>query len=173
MNPAKQDRQTTTPTGEPLIEEIAGVKIRSAHTLADDRGTLCEVFNPAWGFDAAPLTFVYQFTILPGKIKGWQSHRLHDDRVFISRGTVKVVLYDDRPESPTYRKISEMVQSHFDRTLMIVPAFVFHAYQNIGNEEALFINMPSQPYDHLSPDVYRLPIDTDYIPYKFETKIGW
>ena len=92
MNPAQQDRQTTTESSQPLIEQIDGVKIRSAITHADDRGTLCEIFNPAWNFHPKPLAYVYQFTIRPGKIKGWHSHRLHDDRIFISRGTVKVVL---------------------------------------------------------------------------------
>ncbi len=52
MNPAKQDRQTTTLSGEPIIDLIDGVKIRSASTLADERGTLCEIFNPAWEFSA-------------------------------------------------------------------------------------------------------------------------
>lgn len=173
MNPVTQDRQTATPSGEPLIEPIEGVKIRSATTIADGRGTLCEIFNPAWDFHPAPLAYVYQFTIRPGKIKGWHSHRLHDDRIFISRGTVKVVLYDDRPESSTYKKISEIVRSEHDRTLMVIPAFVFHAHQNIGDEEALFISLPTRAYNHLSPDVYRLPIGTDYIPYQFQAKVGW
>ena|SRR5258708_5784912 len=152
MNPAKQDRQTTTPSGEPIIDLIDGVKIRSASTLADERATLCEIFNPAWEFHPAPLAYVYQFTIRPGKIKGWRSHRLHNDRIFISRGQVKVVLYDDRPNSPTYRKINEIYRTEYDRTLMIIPAFVFHVHQNIGSEDALFISMPSKAYNHTSPE---------------------
>jgi len=49
-----------------------------------------------------PLTYVYQFSIRPGKVKGWHIHRLHDDRIFLSRGTAKVVLFDERKDSPTY-----------------------------------------------------------------------
>lgn len=173
INPAKQDRQTTTPHGEPIIDLIDGVRIRSVTTLADERGMLCEIFNPAWEFHPAPLAYVYQFTIRPGKIKGWHSHRLHDDRIFISCGQVKVVLYDDRPNSPTYRRINEIYRTEYDRTLMIIPAFVFHAHQNIGSGDALFISIPSKAYNHTSPDVYRLPLDTDYIPYRFEAKSGW
>jgi dTDP-4-dehydrorhamnose 3,5-epimerase len=169
----KKDVQTTTPSGEPIIELIEGVKIRPAFTLADERGTLCEILNPAWDLHEAPIVYVYQFTIRPGKIKGWHQHRLHDDRIFISQGTVKVVLYDDRPDSPTYRRVNEIYRSEHQRTIMVIPAFVFHAHQNVGNSDALFVSMPTRPYNHADPDVFRLPVNTDQIPYHFEQKLGW
>ncbi len=172
MEPQK-DVQTTTAEGGPLLSLIDGVKIRPAFTHADERGTLCEVLNPAWPFHPAPLAYVYQFTIRPGKIKGWHKHHLHDDRIFISQGTVRVVLYDDRPESPTYRMINEIDRSEHQRSIMIIPAFVFHAHHNIGTTDALFISMPTRPYAHTDPDVYRLPVENDYIPYRFEQKVGW
>lgn len=155
---------------QPLIE---GVVIRPAVTLTDDRGTLCEILNPAWGIHPAPLTYVYQFTIRPGKIKGWHVHHQHDDRIFISQGELRVVLYDDRPDSPTYHMINEIYRSEKQRSLMIIPAFVFHAHQNIGHTDALLISSPTRTYNHSSPDVYRFPIENDYIPYKFEEKPGW
>ncbi|PYJ72186.1 MAG: hypothetical protein DME75_05715 [Verrucomicrobia bacterium] len=102
----------------------------------------------------APIVYVYQFTIRPGKVKGWHIHHLHDDRIFISQGTVKVVLYDNRP-------------------LMVIPAYVFHAHHNVGQTEALFISMPTRIYNHESPDVYRLPLDNNTIPYRFEQRMGW
>ena len=40
----------------------------------------------------------------------------------------------------------------------------WHAVQNVGHEEAAFINMPSQPYRHDDPDKYRLPLENDVIP---------
>ena len=42
----------------------------------------------------------------------------------------------------------------------------WHAVQNVGHEEAAFINMPSQPYRHDDPDKYRLPLENDVIPYR-------
>lgn len=169
----RKDVRTTNDAGEPLLDLIDGVVIRHANTLADERGTLCEILNPNWTLHEAPIVYVYQFTIRPGKIKGWHQHHLHDDRIFISQGTVKVVLYDDRPESPTYRKLNEIYRTEHDRTIMVIPAFVYHAHQNVGNTDALFVSMPTRPYNHADPDVYRLPIGTDYIPYQFEQKLGW
>ena len=84
-----------------------------------------------------------------------------------------MVLYDSRADSPTFGMINEIYRSDLSRDLMVIPAFVYHAHQNVGLADALFISMPSRPYDHHSPDVYRFPIDSDQIPYRFEDRKGW
>ena len=169
----KQDIQTVTSDGQPVERLIEGVVILPAVTHADERGTLCEISPLALAAQPSPMVYVYQFTIRPGKVKGWHVHHLHDDRIFISSGTVKVVLYDSRPESPTYQMVNEIYRTEHHRTLMTIPAYVFHAHQNVGITDALFVSMPTRPYNHASPDVYRLPLDTDEIPYRFEPRVGW
>lgn len=155
---------------EPLIE---GVIIREARTQTDARGTLCEIYRPDWGVHEDPLTYVYQFSIRPGMVKGWHIHHLHDDRIFISQGEVLVVLYDDRPESPTYKMVNEIYRSEHHRSVMVIPRFVFHAHENVGQKDALMISCPTRLYYHEDPDVHRLPVENDYIPYSFEDKKGW
>jgi dTDP-4-dehydrorhamnose 3,5-epimerase len=169
----KQDVQTVTPAGESVQKLIEGVILRPAMTLTDERGTLVEILRDDWQVHPAPINSVYQFTIHPGKVKGWHVHHLHDDRIFISQGMVKVVLYDNRPTSPTYGLINEVYRSEHERNLMVIPAYVFHAHQNIGPTNALLISMPTRLYNHAAPDVHRLPLENDLIPYKFEHKLGW
>jgi dTDP-4-dehydrorhamnose 3,5-epimerase len=169
----KKDVQTVTVDGQSVQKLIHGVSVHQSTTHLDDRGTLCEIFSPHRPPHPAPLVYVYQFTIRPGKIKGWHVHHLHDDRIFLSQGQVKVVLYDSRADSPTFGMINEIYRSDLSRDLMVIPAFVYHAHQNVGLADALFISMPSRPYDHHSPDVYRFPIDSDQIPYRFEDRKGW
>ena len=173
METTKQDVQTVTPEGASVQRLIEGVKIVPAVTHPDERGTLCEISSLALKAHPAPIVYVYQFTIRPGKVKGWHIHHLHDDRIFISQGTVKVVLYDNRPGSPTYQMINEIYRADYHRTLMVIPAYVFHAHHNVGQTEALFISMPTRIYNHESPDVYRLPLDNNTIPYRFEQRMGW
>jgi dTDP-4-dehydrorhamnose 3,5-epimerase len=168
-----QDRSTVDPSGKPKQQLIEGVLIRRPVVHADARGTLCEIYRPEWGVHVAPLVDVYQFTIRPGMIKGWHKHHLHDDRIFLSQGTIKVVLYDDRPESPTHGMVNEIYRTAESRDLMVIPAYVFHAHQNVGSVDALCVSMPTRPYNHEDPDVYRLPIDNDYIPYEFDDRKGW
>lgn len=172
MLEAQLDPQTVTPEGEPVAPRIAGVKVRPAVTHPDERGELCEVFNPAWGFHDEPLVYVYQVGIRPHKIKGWVVHREQDDRLFISLGTVKIVLYDDRADSPTHGMINEIFLGERNRALITIPAGVFHAIQNVGDVDAVFINLPTRPFNHAKPDKLRLPLDTDQIPYRFQDRQG-
>jgi dTDP-4-dehydrorhamnose 3,5-epimerase len=50
---------------------------------------------------------------------------------------------------------------------------VFHAHQNVGTTDALLVSMPTRAYNHDDPDVFRLPVNTDHIPYRFGERIGW
>ncbi len=169
-----QDKQTVTPDGQPIAPLIDGVRLRKAVTHADDRGTLTEIFSLPWGFQDDPVVHIYQFTIRPGWVKGWGVHQQRIDRVFLSQGRVKYVMYDSRPESPTYEMLSEIVISDYERTLLVIPTGVYHALQNVGDSEALLISMPTVAYTHADPDIYRLPPNNDLIPYTFDDrKLGW
>lgn len=169
----KQDKQTVTPDGESIQELPFGVTFHDLITQVDERGEVCEHYDPRWGWHEAPLVFVYSFTIRPGMIKGWGLHKKHDDRYCILFGDLEVILYDVRPDSPTNGLVSKIVLSERRRRLMNIPANVWHADRNIGSKDALVVNFPTIQYDHASPDKYRLPLDTDQIPYKFENPRGW
>ncbi|RBP39653.1 dTDP-4-dehydrorhamnose 3,5-epimerase [Roseimicrobium gellanilyticum] len=169
MSTPQKDPQSVTPAGERVAPLIDGVRVRRAVTHPDERGTVCEVFNPEWSFHPDPLVYVYQVTIRPGQVKGWVVHRLQDDRLFLSQGTMKAVLFDDRESSPTYGLVNEVFLDQHNRGLLVIPAGVYHAIQNVGSDDLLFFNMPTRPYNHTDPDKYRLPLNNDRIPYRFPT----
>ena len=108
-----------------------------------------------------------------GIVKGWGLHKLHEDRYFVVRGEMELVTYDPRPESSTYGKICKVYLSAAQPRLVNVPRNVWHADHNIGVEDVIVVNFPTIQYDHSSPDKYRLPIDTDLIPYDFGPVRGW
>lgn len=169
----RRDQPTVTPDGQPLIALPPGVNFHSSRTIIDDRGSVCELYDPRWNWHPDPLVFAYMFTLRPGMVKGWGLHKLHDDRYFIISGEMEVVLYDERPDSPTRNTITKIALSEFDRRLMSIPAGVWHADVNIGSKDVLVVNFPTTAYDHENPDKYRLPIDTDRIPYSFGAAKGW
>ncbi len=169
----KKDVQTVTPEGKSVAPLIDGVRTRSAVTIPDDRGSICEIYSNAWNFTDAPLVYVYQVTVRPHKLKGWVVHYKQDDRLFLSQGTLKIVLYDAREASPTHGMLNVLYLSEHNRGLINIPRGVFHAIQNVGDTDALFINLPSRPYDHTDPDKYRLPPNNDVIPYRFDPSPGW
>lgn len=169
----KKDLQTVTADGQAVGRTIAGVVVKRLPPVEDERGEICEIYRPSWGIHPDPLVYIYQVTIRPGKIKGWVEHKKQDDRIFISRGTLRIALYDNRPASETYQLLNVFTFSERNRALIIFPRGVFHAIQNIGDTEAVFINMPTAPYDHADPDKHRLPIKNDLIPFAFEDSPGW
>jgi len=103
MEKPKQDVQTVTPEGEPVQPLIEGVKIVPAVTHPDERGTLCEISSLALKAHPAPIVYVYQFTIRPGKVKGWHIHHLHDDRIFISQVRSRLFSMTTAPGRPLIR----------------------------------------------------------------------
>jgi dTDP-4-dehydrorhamnose 3,5-epimerase len=171
---AVRDRQTVTAAGEPVQAFPEGVVLRDLKTHTDDRGTVFELYDPRWEVHSAPLAYSYCFTIRPGKVKGWGVHDRHDDRYTLLYGEANVVLYDDRADSATYRTITEVVLSEHRRQLLTIPVGVWHATQNLAERDVVMVNFPTALYDHANPDKYRLPLDTDHIPYRFDsTRAGW
>jgi dTDP-4-dehydrorhamnose 3,5-epimerase len=169
---AQKDRETVR-AGVRLARMIDGLTFQDLTTHRDDRGSVTEIFDPRWNWHSDPLVFVYMFTIRPGVVKGWGLHKLHEDRYFVVEGEMEVVLFDPRPDSSTYGQIYRVVLSAERPRLMNVPRNVWHADHNIGSTDVKVVNFPTIQYDHTDPDKYRLPIDTDLIPFSFGHSRGW
>ncbi len=105
--------------------------------------------------------------IRPGVIKGWFLHETHDDRYFIMSGDIQVVMYDVGDDSPTCGQIFSVTLSSDNRQLLTIPANVWHGDRNVGPCDAVPLNMPTEPCQHKASDKYRLPLDTDLIPFSF------
>lgn len=173
LRAAVKDVQTVSQEGQTVSQLIDGVRVREVPTHADARGSVFELFDPRWDWHPDPVVFSYCFTIRPGYAKGWNLHKLHEDRYCILQGELALVMYDVRPGSPTYGKLSTVVLSEHNRRLVSVPKFVWHADHNIGTRDAVVVNFPTRPYDHANPDKYRLPLDTPLIPHSFPGARGW
>lgn len=167
LRAAIKDAETVTPEGRRVNAHIEGVSFRELPTHVDERGSVMEMYDPRWNWHGEPLVFAYCFTVRPGIVKGWGLHRLHEDRYCLLQGEMELVLFDVRPESSTCGQVCRIVLSEYNRRIVNIPRFVWHADHNIGARDALVVNFPSQPYDHANPDKYRLPIDTPLIPHKF------
>jgi dTDP-4-dehydrorhamnose 3,5-epimerase len=173
MSKPVQDRQTVTPDGKRLTQLPEGITFKECVTHVDERGTLCEIFDPRWGWHKDPVVYAYTFTIRPGVTKGWVMHKNQEDRLILLAGEMEMVLYDDREGSSTYGLVAKVTFSEYNRRLMNLPAGIWHAATNIGNKDVVMVNLPTRPYDHANPDKYRLPLNTDRIPYTFDHPRGW
>lgn len=168
-----RDRATVSPDGEPLAALPEGVTFRDAPVHVDARGMIIEGFDPRWDWHPEPFAYAYVFTVRPGKIKGWGLHQRHEDRYLILYGDMEVVMYDEREDSPTRGLVASAVLSESRRRLMNIPPGIWHANRNIGDSDVVVVNFPTTPYEHDNPDKFRLPLDTDRIPYTWPDPKGW
>jgi dTDP-4-dehydrorhamnose 3,5-epimerase len=170
---ATKDAQTVSRDSTPNLSLLDGMKTRSSNLHVDERGSLFEIYSSAWGFDEIPIDHLYAVTIRPKVVKGWALHKRHEDRYFLLSGEMQIVLFDVRPNSSTCGQILKVTLSDKKRQLITIPANVWHADHNVGEVDALLLNLPTEPYNHADPDKYRLPIDTQLIPHDFENAQGW
>ena len=170
---AVRDKRTVDDQRKSIAPLLDGMSIRESVRHDDERGSVTEIYDPRWNWHPDPLVFSYLFTIRPGLVKGWGLHKMHEDRYFVISGELELVLYDPRPESSTYGKICKVYLSGARPALINVPRHVWHADHNIGTSDLVVVNSPTIQYDHSSPDKYRMPIDTDLIPYDFGPAKGW
>ena len=159
-----RDTQTVDAQGRRLHRLPEGMVVRDLITHVDERGSVCELFDPRWGVSPDDMVFAYTFTIRPGQAKGWGLHREHEDRYAFIDGELELVFYDAREDSATAGEQSRLFLSHLHRKLLIIPRGVWHAERNVGAVDVRVVNFPSIQYDHESPDKYRLPLDTDELP---------
>jgi dTDP-4-dehydrorhamnose 3,5-epimerase len=54
----------------------------------------------------------------------------------------------------------------------VIPPGVWHGLQNLGSGDALMLNLPTAAYVYEDPDHYRLPFDTEEIPYRWGGTAG-
>ena len=169
---AVRDGRMATTDGRTVHRLPEGCSVQELPCHPDDRGVVCELFDPRWPWLEEPFAFSYFWTLKPRTVKGWAVHLEHCDRYCIVLGEVKAVLYDARPESATFGRVFEVFLSDRRRRMLRIAPGVWHADLNLGSTEALIVNFPTIPYDHGNPDKYRLPVHNDLIPYQVPPELN-
>jgi dTDP-4-dehydrorhamnose 3,5-epimerase len=164
---AQKDSQLVTPQWEMLREPIEGAHMHEVRHVPRDHGIITEIFRPEWDPTGLPVAQIYQSRLYPGAIGAWSCHMKNVDRLFINQGNVKLVLFDGRENSPTFRRINEYHVGDARPAMMVIPIGVWHGLQNLGAADALMLNFPTRSYNYEDPDHYRLPFDTPEIPYSW------
>lgn len=162
---AEKDKPTTTPEWDIIQTLIDGVTAFEMKNVLGTRQRLTEVFRPEWEPSGLPVAHVFQVLVYPGNTPNWHCHKFTLDRLFCALGQIKLVLFDGRTDSPTYRRINEFNLGEARPALVAIPPGVWHALQCCGQSSALVINMASHAYQYGDPDHYRLPANAPEIPY--------
>jgi len=146
---------------------IQGVEIKQLARHADERGFLMELLRSD---DSIFTSFgqCYVSMNYPGVIRAWHWHKKQDDFFVVVKGMIKVGLYDQREGSPTQGEAAAFYLGDNNSVMLKIPVGVVHGYKTVGTEPSLLINFPSQLYNPQEPDEYRLPWNTDQIPFDWD-----
>jgi dTDP-4-dehydrorhamnose 3,5-epimerase len=146
---------------------IQGVEVKQLTPRADERGFLMELLRS----DDSIFTKFGQCYVsmnYPGVIRAWHWHKKQDDFFVVVKGMIRVGLYDLREGSPTQGEAAEFYLGDNNSIMLKIPVGVVHGYKTVGTEPSLLINFPSEVYNPQEPDEYRLPWDTDQIPFDWD-----
>ncbi len=142
---------------------IEGVRVVDLTVHEDDRGYLIEIARHAE--DPSPHGVVHRFgqVYLVGDpvrstIRAFHKHHELWDLFFISHGSAKFVLRDDRPESPTYGEMLTVIASARKPRLIVVPPGVYHGWMSLEDDTQM-VSTASHTYNRENPDEVRIPPD--------------
>jgi len=141
------------------IGDIDDVKIISLATHADDRGYLIEIVRAS---DPYFTQFGQVYLVgdhKAGTIRAFHKHEKLWDWFFISHGSAKFVLRDDREQSPTYGNLMTVVTGDRNPCLVVVPPGVFHGWMSLCDDTQL-VSTASDVYNRDKPDEVRIPPDS-------------
>lgn len=143
---------------------IEGVKVIDLTTNEDDRGYLIEIARP--NGDPKPHGVVHRFgqvylvgDRVRGTVRGYHKHAELWDWFFISHGSAKFVLKDDRPGSRTHGNMLEVIASARKPRLIVVPPGVYHGWMSLEDDTQM-VSTASHAYNHEKPDEVRIPADS-------------
>ena len=148
---------------------IAGVEAIPLLRIQDERGFVMRMLR-ADDPHFTQFGEIYFSAIYPGIIKGWHLHSRMTINYAVVQGNIKLVLYDQRPESTTYRELQEIVFGQINYQLVRVPPGVVNGFTAVGGAGALVANCADIPHD--PGEITRIDPFTPTIPYDWKVRHG-
>jgi dTDP-4-dehydrorhamnose 3,5-epimerase len=146
---------------------ISGVQVVPLKQIPDERGKISHMLRcDAPHFDK--FGEIYFSSVWPGVIKGWHIHKEMTLNYAVPVGHIKLVLYDERAESPTKGEVQEIYLGETNYCLVTVPPMVWNGFKGIGDRMALVANCASIP--HRPDEIMRCDPLENHIPYDWALK---
>jgi dTDP-4-dehydrorhamnose 3,5-epimerase len=98
----------------------------------------------------------YFSRIESGAIKAWKRHSVMTLNLVVCSGSVKFVVYDNRPVSLSCGSLYEVTLSHENYCRLTVPPLVWMGFQGVGSETSMLLNIAD--VEHCPEELDRLDI---------------
>ena len=125
---------------------IHDVKITQLKTIPDDRGKIMHMLRT----DSEVFSRfgeIYFSTVFYNSIKAWHLHKHSTLNYACVSGEVKLVLFDDRENSPTKNQNQELILSPNNYFLVTIPPLIWNGFKGISKTESIIANCLTFPHD--------------------------
>jgi dTDP-4-dehydrorhamnose 3,5-epimerase len=148
---------------------IDGVRVDPLRKIADERGCIMHMMRRD---DPAFREFgeIYFSCVYPGVVKAWHIHDVMTLNYAVVSGMIKLVLWDDRPGSPTRGELSEYFLGDQNYARVTVPPLVWNGFKGCGTGVAIVANCATHPHD--PGEIRREDPLTSSIPYDWSLRHG-
>jgi dTDP-4-dehydrorhamnose 3,5-epimerase len=146
---------------------IDGVYIKPLDKIPDERGCILHMLrrdDPLY----EEFGEIYFSVVYPQVVKGWHLHKKMTLNYAVISGMIKLVLFDNRNESPTKGNLMELFIGEDHYCLVKIPPLIWNGFKGIGEKKSIVANLGSIPHD---PEeiVRKDPFNKD-IPYDWKIK---
>ena len=139
---------------------IEGIKNSRVESFIDDRGFLSQILPE--GDESFTIKRIYSTgNFSKGTIRGFHKHKKEKKGFFVTSGSAKFVVVDDRKDSSTYKEINTFILSTLNPSVLTVPVGVYSGWMSLQNDTVI-LGISSEPFDKENPDDERLD------PFAFE-----
>ena len=144
---------------------IEGVLIHTLKQIPDERGKIMHMLRED---DSHFERFgeIYFSSVYPGVVKAWHYHKEMTLNYAVIYGMIKLVLFDDREDSPTRNQLMELFIGEGNYVLVKVPPKVWNGFKGIGTTQAIVANCATIP--HRPDEILRMDPFKNHIPYSWD-----
>lgn len=148
---------------------IDGVKIIPLRQIVDERGKIMHMLKRT---DPHFIEFgeIYFSCAWPGAVKAWHIHKRMVVHNAVLQGRAKLVMYDQREDSPTKGELQEVFLGEDNYVLVQMPPGIANGYKAYGDKMVILANCAT--IAHEPDEMLRVDPFSGEIPYDWGLKHG-
>lgn len=143
---------------------IDGVLVKPLRQIPDERGKIMHMLR-CDDEHFEKFGEIYFSMAYPGVIKGWHLHTTQTQNYAVIVGMVKLVLFDRREGSRSFRALEELFIGENNYGLVRIPPGIVNGYKCIGVTPAIVANCATEP--HRPDEMIRIDPFSDEVPYSW------
>lgn len=141
---------------------IDGVDIHPLRQFADPKGKVMHMIrcdSPHF----RRFGEIYFSQVNPGAVKAWKRHKEMTQNFAVPVGRIRLVLFDDRPQSPTCGQLEVMEIGEGNYVLVVIPPSLWYGFSGVSSDPAIVANCSDMP--HNPQESERIEPNDPSIPY--------